>query len=406
MKIKSKILYAIILMVISVVMPYNKIAAAGNQCLLVGNDYGSGEINTSVDVTIASGNLATIANKTLLTSTKPTINWMLKSNGNVPYMQSDILFFSGHGNSNGMYFYYGNDSSRDFSISTGTNNSNKVGIGSYNMNNVDLVVYAGCQTASRSSNITKATNDAGAKAALGWTTSVGASSHTQWLSTFWQEMVKGKYIGVAMMTADSKTYSDSRVKNGHLDGNSYLTIVTKPFSLSTNVQQISAFNDRLSKSAVDIDVSNKNDEEILKEVSKWIQSKYDSSFDLSEYEVKKVVKDERDIIDIKLLIDGDIKTNLGYTIFVSQGKITHIFNNMKEIDIVSSNAKTNSSYLTLGKILNDANDRLDLVNFDILSQDSYKYYDSDDKKIYFVVATELENKYDHSIYIDEYKKEI
>lgn len=406
MKIKSKILYAVILMVISVVMPYNKIAAAGNQYLLVGNDYGSGEINTSVDVTIASGNLATIANKTLLTSTKPTINWMLKSNGNVPYMQSDILFFSGHGNSNGMYFYYGNDSSRDFSISTGTNNSNKVGIGSYNMNNVDLVVYAGCQTASGSSNITKATNDAGAKAALGWTTSVGASSHTQWLSTFWQEMVKGKYIGVAMMTADSKTYSDSRVKNGHLDGNSYLTIVTKPFSLSTNVQQISASNDRLSKSAVDIDVSNKNDEEILKEVSKWIQSKYDSSFDLSEYEVEKVVKDERDIIDIKLLIDGDIKTNLGYTIFVSQGKITHIFNNMKEIDIVSSNAKTNSSYLTLGKILNDANDRLDLVNFDILSQDSYKYYDSDDKKIYFVVATELENKYDHSIYIDEYKKEI
>ena len=55
-------------------------------------------------------------------------------------MESDVLFFSGHGYNNGigMMFYNSNSSSSGYSffINGGNNSTDTVGLSSYNMNNV------------------------------------------------------------------------------------------------------------------------------------------------------------------------------------------------------------------------------------------------------------------------------
>ena len=45
-------------------------------------------------------------------------------------------------------------------------------------------------------------------------------------------------------------------------------------------------------------------------------------------------------------------------------------------------------------------------NFEVVTQDSYTYFDDDNNKVYQVVRTELKNKNDGTFYVDEYKVEM
>lgn len=399
MKLKTKVLLSLTAISTIAISPLG-VSAAGNQALLLGRNYGSGEINTTVDVNNAQSALA-LTGKTLLANTNPTISWVKGSNGGTARMESDILFFSGHGNSSLMHFYNASHSSGyDFYITTGTNSSNNVGLSSYSMSRVDLAVFAGCETAKGSSNITKTAQSKGAKATLGWIPSIQVGSHTSWLKNFWTRVPQVMRISQALTYADSFSYSDSGVKNYNKYGNWNTSL--------NNLRSSNALfaNDDRSNT-LSINVVNKDDNEVVAEIGNWINENLDDNFSLDTYEVDKTVQEDKTIYDLKLLINGDIKTKLGYTVFIYDDVITNIFDNMNGYTTVHPLVQVYSANTTnYSNIVQEANRNIDQLTYEIVNQESYKYYDDDVNKLYYEVRTELKNRFDSTITVDTYRVEI
>lgn len=407
MKLKKNILTSIILLAVFMLSPVG-VLAAGNQALLVGRNYGSNNIDTTIDVTNARNGLGALAFN-YQANTNPTISWMKGSNGSTKRMESDILYFSGHGNSSLMHFYDSNHTSGyDFYITTGSNSSTNVGLSSYNMSNVKLAVFAGCQTASGTSNITKSAQTKGAKKSIGWIPSIGASSHTAWLKNFWSKAGKEFLLSSAVSYADSFTYSDSGVKSHNQYGNWNQPLKTA--SLNNETMSNIIIDNR--NNSVSIDVTNYNESQILESIGTWIKENLDDKFDIANYAVEKTVQQDRTIFDLKLIINNEITTKLGYTIFVSDEKITNIFDNMNnkkgnEIsNQVNSILQNKISIQSSRRVIDLANRDIDYNSFEIITQDSYKYFDDNNNKVYQVVRTELKNKNDGTFHVDEYKVEI
>lgn len=323
-------------------------------------------------------------------------------------MESDILFFSGHGNSSLMYFYDVNKTNDyEFYIKTGTNNSNSVGISSYNMKNVKLVVYAGCKTAEGTTNITKTTQTNGAKATLGWKVSIGANSHTQWLKRFWSKIPSSFQMSQALSYADSFTYADSGVKNHQSYGN-----WNTGFSLLKNNEttNIGILENKIDERNNIVNIYADSEEKIIKSVSQYISDNLNNKFSMKDYEIEKTIVDDKIIYDFKLLLNNEIKTSLGYTIFVYNNVITNIFDNVnynlelqRTLNKIQISKQCNCNEK---QALNDANSRIDYTKWNVIEQKSFKYYDDIDNKIYNVVETELINKEDGTYYIDTYRIEI
>ena len=72
--------------------------------LLVGRNYGSGDINTTTDITKAQTQF-TYAGQGYISNTNPTYFWITGEQNGVKRVENSILFFSGHGNQNLMHFY-------------------------------------------------------------------------------------------------------------------------------------------------------------------------------------------------------------------------------------------------------------------------------------------------------------
>ncbi len=399
MKLKTKVLLSLTAISTIAISPLG-VSAAGNQALLLGRNYGSGEINTTVDVNNAQSALA-LTGKTLLANTNPTISWVKGSNGGTARMESDILFFSGHGNSSLMHFYNASHSSGyDFYITTGTNSSNNVGLSSYSMSRVDLAVFAGCETAKGSSNITKTAQSKGAKATLGWIPSIQVGSHTSWLKNFWTRVPQVMRISQALTYADSFSYSDSGVKNYNKYGNWNTSL--------NNLRSSNAlFSNDDRSNTLSINVVNKDDNEVVAEIGNWINENLDDNFSLGTYEVDKTVQEDKTIYDLKLLINGDIKTKLGYTVFIYDDVITNIFDNMNGYTTVQPLVQVYSANTTnYSNIVQEANRNIDQLTYEIVNQESYKYYYDDVNKLYYEVRTELKNRFDSTLTVDTYRVEI
>ena len=400
---KKIIMSSLIALTFLAIVP-KTVNASTKQAMLVGRNYGTGEINTTIDVTNANTHLS--SGYTIQKSTNPTISWMKGSNAGTNRMESYVLFFSGHGAANYMHFYNSDSSNSDydFYITTGNNSSSTVGLSSYNMNKVRLAVFAGCNTGSGTSNITKSAYTKGAKASIGWIPVILASSHTQWLNRFWQRAGSFYVLSAALSYADSYTYTDSGVKSYNHYGNWATTLNSGLLVLNNSNNDINKISDKRNN-MVSIDVSKMDDEQLLLEVEKYILNNLNDKFSLKDYEIDKTERADKNIFDIKLVINGDIKTKLGYTVFVENGQITNIFDNMKGINNKEINTKIVKDF-NYEKNIIDANNGIDFLHFEMLSQKSYKYYDDDEKQLYFVVSTTLKNKIDSTVYVNEYKVEI
>lgn len=279
------------------------------------------------------------------------------------------------------------------------------------MSNVKLAVFAGCQTAYGSSNITKTAQTKGAQKSIGWIPSIGASAHTEWLKNFWSRAGKEFFLSNAVVYADSFIYSDNGVKQHNQYGNWNQPLKTASKSEYNKSSTPFRLDDR--NNVVDIDVNNFNDNQIINSISTWIVNNINSDFNIANYEIEKTTQEDKNIYDIKLTINGNIKTKLGYTAFVSNGKITNIFNNMDnknnknlELQITQALLQKNAKSLSTTNIVEKANEKIDFDIFEKISQETYSFFDDADGKIYQIVRTELKNKNDGTFYVDEYKIEI
>lgn len=128
-------------------------AKAESYTYSIGTNYGG--IDTSEDATY-SATVFSMAGYKSYYSTAPTVSYMLgNSPSGKPRLESNIIFLSGHGNHNHMHFNYlqsgGNYATGiiqgNHRVSE-TSGYEYAGINDYNMNNVELAILAGCQTAS------------------------------------------------------------------------------------------------------------------------------------------------------------------------------------------------------------------------------------------------------------------
>lgn len=364
--------------------------ASGNQALLVGNQYTDG-LDTRIDATSAGSRLAP-TKKTLITVTAPTISYIKGTHTNTKRMESDILFFSGHGNNTLMHFY---NTSSDFYITAGSNSSNTVGLSSYTMSNVKLVVFAGCQTANNSSsNLAKSANSLGAKATLGWIPSIQVGSHSLWLDRFWLKAATETHAQTALTYADSFSYTDNGVKSYRKYGTWNYTAGFK--SSGTSIYNSPLINKDKREHIVNISLNN-ND--LDRQIENAIIENIDSGFNINMYSIYKTIRDDATIIDITLQ-NNDIKSTIGYVVFVENNKITKIYdntNNMKMSKVYESmntqigSYQTNQSKTNKNLFANAIKD-IDTSLLEIVDQKIEKFYDENNNKIYYNVSTTVKTQ--------------
>lgn len=345
---------------------------------LVGRNYGTGEIDTSVDVGNAYLKLYPL-HPIVNQSTNPTISWMKGSSNGLSRMENSILFFSGHGNSSLMHFYNSDssDSSYDFYIKATNNTSNTVGLGSYDMSKVKLVVFAGCQTAYGTNNITKTVYNNGAKGTLGWSTSINASAHTAWLTNFWTKIGAGNSLAQAVASANSVSYTDNRVKNAVYYGGNYIgfggmgdyILQSRTNVLNTAIEQPVYLINK------EIDDDNEYDEMI-----DIINDKFNTNLESENFIITKSISNENDIYDYMYSIDKKIKTTIGYTFFVKNGVIDTVYDNTKNLDYDTLKEQFFEKY-------NNIN--IDELNRELPNESSYLYYDYENNQLYKVIVNEI-----------------
>ena len=195
-----------------------------------------------------------------------------------------------------------------------------------------------------------------------------------------------------MQRADSYSYyENSSIKNHGLYGN-HFNIIT---SVGSEIMSLGMTLIDQRENIVNINVKGMEDDQIMETIANWITQNLNTNFDLEQYELNKTIQTDKTIYDITLLLLGEIKTSIGYTIFVSDDKITAIYDNTKGNkvdDLVSENMINKVSLFDQRSNVMRVNNSIDLKQYNINSQKAYKYYDDKDGKIYLVVSSVLEDR--------------
>lgn len=336
-KIVGLLLSAI--MVMTILIPSTVAHAAGTMAFSVGTDYGGlFGVDTSSDATNAR-DLYAIAGYSSYSSTQPTVSIMRGNFTNgTKRIQSDILFFSGHGNYDNVAFnydgkggdymtgvYYGSDLDS-------TSGYKYVGLNG-NMSSVKLVTFAACLTASNNdSNLAARAVNYGADTSVGWSSSVAAGSHSNWLARYNDKLATGSTVLEAVSYANSFTYLDSNVKDARIYGNrSQVIKLTKTASILDEEAN-------MNKLSVSVPVVATVNGEITQETIIDAVSNNISEFDSTNYDVQiHEICDGCYTVDLVYYI-GDVETNSCYTLTIVDNKIVSIIDNTVHFNMNEANA--------------------------------------------------------------------
>ena len=326
------------------------------------------------------------------------------SNG-TPRLESGIIFLSGHGNSSVMGF-------QTVGVRNSTTDSGiYIGIGKYNNFRTALAVFAGCETAAGSENITKYIVDRGAKISIGWTTSVSAGSHTNWLKRF-NDKIKDKSTTVAgaASSASFAIYLDGRVRNYKIYGYSNYN----PWYFMSGGESASAIaleaNEYVVKEA---DVTMKENiitDENAKLISEeFIKSKISKDFNSDDYKVEINGVEEK-YIDYILYVNG-VRTNAGYTVVVDKNGEVRLHDNTNvgvrkiksNINSISSKATSSIAKTTLNNAMTKAKLKYKDSSFKVELETPY--YDVETNTLYQAVLIQVKSS-DGLLYVMEHLEEI
>lgn len=387
-----KRIFSIIMCSAMILLPVQSVSAVANtNAWSVGTNYKDGiiwgligSVDTSEDATTAADYYATMGYSSAY-STSPTYTIMRGkfSNGNYR-MESAVQFYSGHANYQCVAFNY-NKLGGDYltgvyydvdfdSTSTGYKYA---GIKSYNLSNVKLITFAGCNTASNNNdNIAYKAQQEGASTTVGWTVSVGAGSHTSWLKRYNDYLNKGYTVEQAISHADSFSYTDNSVKKHKVYGNKNLTLSVSKKMVSQAEKERTMFS-----------VNYKDENEIFNEIKN-----FDKDFNINNYVIDETSNEIGKIYDLYFTKNG-YKTLEGYTIILSEGK-AEVYKNdsSSELFDVSIPEKLNSRSYSDAKLLNDIQKISgNEGEFNILSQEIIFDIINNRELIYYRIENILEN---------------
>lgn len=403
----------------------NAASANNRTSYSVGTDYKKNfldlnQINTTKDAEYAFNTYSKMGWQSVL-NTQPTVsNLNGKHSTGYYYLESSILFFSGHGNFDSMGWNYkskGGDYAVNITTGTGTytysDGALGIGIGKFNNSQNDLVVFAGCKTAEGTNNIAKYIVDRGAETSIGWKVSIGDGSHTNWLERFNDELKSNSSsVQEAAEYASGFNYLDNGVKNYVIYGNKYqipiqnfMIAKTKHYENKDYVRNKYIINTK-------IDVLGEYDKKsrMKQEIERTIINKIISKFDVNDFKVE-INGADQSVYDYVLYVDG-VRTDLGYTILTKDNEILSIYDNTKnksindikfKILIESSKIKQKRNTINFNSIFKKMDDNN--VNLKYFINDEFIYFDSESNKLFQVVLVETENIYGQYSVI-EYAEEI
>ncbi len=396
---KKKIICLFLISIILCVGVFS--SASTEKAFSVGTNYGLFDINTSGDARQAASYYGS-AGYSSSYSVEPTYQIMRGkfSDGTNYRMSSAILFFSGHANYSNMNFNY-NGKGGDYMTGVyygtsfdSTSGYKYAGLKSFNLRNTKLITFAGCLTASNTTNLPSVAVSEGAKTAIGWTEKVGEMSHSSWLGYYNEYLNKGYTVQQAINYANSFAYWDSNVKKYKLYGDSSLKITS---TVSTN----SAESD---SRIVSVENSLYTDKEIEKEIKKL-----NNKFDLNKYKKVESVVDGKRTIDY-IYIAGDFISDSGYTVFIDEEKKVTIYDNNYQVERFEEDVlKTTVSEEKIKKAQNNAIEKIKTKvkgNDKITIANTNKVFDSKtgEKYIYITIEHTLEGT--NAVYVHEYLEKI
>lgn len=324
--------------------------------------------------------------------TNPTIsNLNLSHSNGRKYLESGIVYFSGHAGTGNMNY---NDVL--VYMFSGSGNS-YISMIDFNNSYSALVTFGGCDTAGDGDdNITYATYASGATTTMGWTTALNINSYENWNKRFHDKIeTKTTSVLAAAQHASSYIYLVNNVKNYKIYGDSS----RNPWYHMTN--------------AVIASVSNKSkiysNEKISKNRSNNFLTTQIENVNLDNYKLE-INGVHETYYDYVLYVD-DVRTNYGYTIV--ENNSTNEFslkNNMGNYTyeyikkkIFEKQIKEEKLQIAKDSILNKISIEKNINKYEISNE--MKYYNVDEDKLYYVV--EVKNMYNDKNYdLVSYMEEI
>jgi Uncharacterized protein conserved in bacteria len=426
---KKKIIIAVLLIsifssvLLTGIISANAAALNNRTSFSVGTDYKKNifdifQINTTGDAEYAfntykaMGWLSTV-------STAPTKSYMQGKHSNGYYrLESSILFFSGHGNNDSMgWNYQGKGGNYAVDITTGTGNYNYsngtlgIGLGQFRSSQNDLVVFAGCETAKGTNNISRYVVDRGAKTSIGWTVSIGAGSHTNWLKRFNDKLkTNNSTIQAAATHASGYTYVDNGVKNYKIYGDKHQIplhnfLIAMMMNNNTTVQE----NQYVINSEITISKNLSTEENMKASINAIISNNISSKFNSYDYKIEVNGTDEI-IYDYVLYVNG-VRTDLGYSVITKDNKILSIYDNTRNLNIGDTKDAINNSIsqkdISANKLASMTSTALakvekEYADFNSIIENEITYFDTISNKLYQVTLIKIENSRGQISIIEHY----
>lgn len=395
MKKTKAIKYLIFTLVLGLIVS-SSVSAATYETVSIGTNY---EGKWIWDIDIDSSNTATISYNqfksmgyTSFLYTKPNYNTLIGTNlTGTKVLESTVVHLAGHANSTRMTFKYNNSSDYETGVYYDYNyiisGVHYAGIRSFNMSKVKLLIFQGCNTAAESDNITKRANQYGATTTIGWYDKITTESNEKWIKNFTVKLSQGASVSSAVSYANSQSYSDPNVKKVNIYGNGNLKLVGVGGIPVPSTLSRSDDNNTLKEYVVNLPIKDNNTDKVIAD---YIIENINPNFDESNYLITKI---NDNLYDFLYLIDGTIRTDMGYTIELQNNVITKIYDNMKNIDNVEVQANKNQ-IKSNQKDIDNVIQKYSNDSFDIEDIEEFDYYDSSSQKInhvYRVTVKDIKN---------------
>ena len=252
------------------------------------------------------------------------LNYRSYYNGDLTYsylnsqkLNSDIIYFSCHGDANSLYFY---QSGLTIKRNQG-NTTNMINLSNWTLSNTKLMIADACSAAAGVDNICRTAWNQGANCALGWITTISTDS-IHWLKRFYEYLYRGKTIQQAINYADSfNDYpASANLKSHFAYGDTSQIIKKSAKSIGTEETDIRAH----TIPAIRWDSEYKNYDVL----EKALLSEF-PDFDLDQYQitVSNTSKDGANfVVDFNRIVNG-CWTPTGYTIIFENNEATVIYDN-------------------------------------------------------------------------------
>lgn len=395
------------------VIGVNNVNAATGWAFNVGTNGGSGEPNTDPDTSYVQDKLINMG-YTSRRVTIPTFEELTrKIHSSRYFMESDLLFFAGHGNSMSMSWNYMKKggiykqaiSNEDAGYTHLGSGYSFHGIGQYKLSKVKFAFFAGCETAKGFNSIAEYAFNKGAKISIGWQSTVNDSDALKWEKRFYDRLANGYTVSESISYANLGLYLNTSVKGIDYFGNKETTVNSvgnEAFSLAdeTYEQSKTYYFKSVAKEYPNLEIPTS-----IKTIN--------SQFKLDDYIIESTSNKDGTIYDYYYTING-IKTNIGYTVFEDNYNNIKIVDNTTNYNLASLTKNHSKKIYDLEKKINQVsirekaleNSKIEYMDENKEIFNEYKYYNVDDNKLYYIVEVKVTDPTFGTYSIVTYKEEI